>query len=332
MPSAFEELEVRRALNRSRVADPDVDACWAALSRQIDGTESGRQKSRAIVRRITTTIAGIAAAVAIVMLVLNGWDSRKPSGIEVIEAKETGSDIIVSTGGHETVARKGKTLAFNQPKTATDTLRLVEVTTPRGVSCQLTLPDGTQVWLNADSKLSFPETFGATSREIYASGEAFFDVVKDTQRPFIVRTDYFTTTVKGTAFNLRAHSQHDASVALLRGSVSVKSTKGDEATITPGQAAVLSEAGGMSVADTDTYPLTQWKDGYFYFNDNRLADIMMELGRWYNVNVVFEDEKELDRHLHFVAEHSENLTDIITRMNSIGTARLTFDGETVTVR
>ena len=89
--------------------------------------------------------------------------------------------------------------------------------------------------------------------------------------------------------------------------------------------------GTMTISDVDVYPLTQWKDGFFYFNNDRLIDIMLELGRWYNVSIVFEHEEDMNRRLHFVAEHSQSLRDIIKHLNNLSVVKIEMKKDHVSV-
>lgn len=148
-------------------------------------------------------------------------------------------------------------------------------------------------------------------RRVELKGEAYFEVSHDKRHPFIVVTEYLTTKVLGTVFNVRAFSAKDASVVLVDGSVAV----GDRL-LQPGQMASLSR-GAIVTADIDTYPFTQRKEGFFYFHDAPLVLIMGEIGRWYNKTVVFEDQNALNVHLHFVAERSLALNEVLSQLDGI---------------
>ena len=189
---------------------------------------------------------------------------------------------------------------------------VILMTTPRGKDCHLTLADGTRVWMNADSQLEFPEQFNGTRRTVRLHGEAYFEVAKDRRHPFVVETDYLTTTVLGTSFNVRAYSQNDASVALVEGSVSVKSGR-ENMLLKPGQLVQVAN-GKLKAESVNTYGYTQRKDGYFYFTDDTMRGIMAELGRWYNKTVVFEEASDMDIRLHFVADRTQSLPQIINSL------------------
>lgn len=342
MPSTFEELEVRRALNKTRLKNPDVDAEWDKFYRdlQASGELNGQEdemlyhEQPAHDRSLIYTIIGCAAAVIIALFIL--FPVHNSSSVEVFTANKNEKAIVVSSeDGDMTVVKDKKPLAFNRPQTTENILpekiKMMELSTPRGQDCQMTLPDGTRVWLNADSKITFPSFFSGKTRNVKVEGEAYFEVTKDAKHPFIVSTEYFTTTVLGTVFNIDAYSAKTANVTLVSGSVAVKPKNGTTQKITPGQMAKWNADGTMTISDVDVYPLTQWKDGFFYFNNDRLIDIMLELGRWYNVSIVFEHEEDMNRRLHFVAEHSQSLRDIIKHLNNLGVVKIEMKKDHVSV-
>jgi ferric-dicitrate binding protein FerR (iron transport regulator) len=193
---------------------------------------------------------------------------------------------------------------------------LIAISTPRGKDYHLTLADGTQVWLNAESHLEFPDRFTGDKREVRLQGEAYFEVKKDAKHPFIVYSDYLTTRVLGTAFDVRARSARDASVTLVTGRVLVKTQDADQV-LTPGQQASLAGS-QLAVKAVDTYPYTQWKEGFFYFDNQSLFNIMQELARWYGVNVSFDDTSKMHVRLHFVVERNKSLGEAIANLNALG--------------
>lgn len=340
MPSVFEELEMRRALNKTRIEEPNVDAEWDKFLCTLEKGDETLDVEEAVDRKtrrklILSFLSGVAAAV-LVLFICYPFFKRTTSSVEVFTANENDKEVVMkSDEGDLTVVKDTKTLAFNQAASSVmnvlHKVKMMELSTPRGKDCKVTLPDGTHVWLNADSKISFPEQFVGKERNVRVEGEAYFEVTKDAQHPFVVATDYFTTTVHGTVFNVNAYSAKTASVTLVSGSVAVKPINGKEKTITPGQMAVCDAHGNTHVSDVDVYPLVQWKDGFFYFNNERLVDIMMELGRWYNVSIVFEHEEDMNLRLHFVAEHKEKLSDIVKRINDLGEVKLKMEKDHISV-
>ena len=168
--------------------------------------------------------------------------------------------------------------------------QLNTMSTPRGGQYQLTLQDGTKVWLNAASSITYPATFVGKERKVRVKGEVYFEVAKDKVKPFIVDIDgQSTVEVLGTSFNINAYNDEENSrTTLLEGSVRVTGAgSGREGVVLkPGQQAMTGKGKGLSVrSDIDTEEVMAWKDGYFQFNGASLASVLRQLARWYDVNV-----------------------------------------------
>ncbi len=334
MPSDFEVLEVRRALNRGRVDTPDVDKAWERFRQTIEedpsfGNETPVSRfNRPLLLKLIVAAAAVAVLAVLFLPVLK---EKKDKSIEVFTAVAGTQQVTVTTDDGKPQVVKGKPLVFNRPVARTERISMLEVSNPRGQVSRVVLPDGSTVWLNADSHLSFPERFVGGTREVGLSGEAYFDVKHDPRHPFVVTTANMVTTVHGTVFDVCAYSSKTPRVTLLKGSVSVKNTNGAECFIKPGQMAQVSEDGNIRLSAADTYAATQWTEGFFYFDNCRFVDIMMELGRWYNVSVVFENEQTMDLNLHFVAEHSDSLSTIVSRLNDLGITRVSIKDDVMVV-
>lgn len=148
------------------------------------------------------------------------------------------------------------------------------------------LSDGTKVWVNADSELEYMSNFSITERRVKLKGEAFFEVAKDTKRPFIVESKDMDMQAVGTAFNVRAY-QSDSRVVLTEGRLRVNG-KGQELLIDAGfQVSAISNK-LIKTAVPNVEEEIAWKDGYFYFNNKSLKQVMHEIERWYGISVIFE--------------------------------------------
>jgi len=160
------------------------------------------------------------------------------------------------------------------------------VSVPKGGSYQLRLPDGSSVWLNAETVLTFPSRFDDRERAIHLlDGEAYFEVVPQTSAPFIVYTDHLNVEALGTAFNINVYTGQAAKSILTEGKIKVSSGD-DQQILTPGYA-VTSTDGKLSVQKADMEEALSWKDGYFYFNGKNLYQILEDVGRWYDVEVSY---------------------------------------------
>lgn len=169
-----------------------------------------------------------------------------------------------------------------------------ELYVPAGQRAQLTLPDGSKVWLNADSKLSYPSVFG-NERRVKLSGEGFFEVAKDEKAPFIVSTHSIDVKALGTRFNVYSYLNEDhTSVYLKEGSVSVyyPSSEDQGIILTPEQC-VDEKEGKMTLVKADSDDLL-WRDGIYSFKKQRLQEIIEKLECYYDVSIVVENPKIMD--------------------------------------
>lgn len=206
------------------------------------------------------------------------------------------------------------------------------ITTPRGQTFRLELEDGTVIWLNADSKLTYPNHFQAHERRVTLEGEAYFKVAKDVRRPFIVHTAEVTTKVLGTEFNIRAYKERPTHVTLLQGKVRVSDNRANQTIdLAPGQdASADSVTANMAVSDVDVMAQTAWKDQLFCFRNEELTDIMREIGRWYNVEIVFMNEKSMHYHFNFWADKKATLYSTVHLLNQLGKVEATVkDGRVI---
>lgn len=170
--------------------------------------------------------------------------------------------------------------------------------TPRGKTYTILLSDGTEVVLNADSKLVFPTNFnGKKERKVKLLGEAFFKVAKDAKHPFIVETASIRTTVLGTEFNMKAYADESLKITLLSGSIKITKInpikeKEESVILIPNQEMTLADNHVLKVSslgDKATH-CVKWKEGFFSFHSTPLFDAIQDIGRWYNVNVEVTDD------------------------------------------
>lgn len=160
--------------------------------------------------------------------------------------------------------------------------------TPRGRQQELQLADGTRVWLNAQSSIRFPSTFPGSTREVTITGEAYFEVAKNTQKPFIVHVNNSLIEVLGTHFNVMAYNNEPAmATTLLEGAIAFHSNN-QNLTLRPGQQSrLLSNGKLVLIPDADTDLAVAWKNGLQAFDQADLKTIMRQVGRWYDVDIEF---------------------------------------------
>lgn len=175
---------------------------------------------------------------------------------------------------------------------ATPTMLCLDV--PRGGEFKVTLEDGTEVWLNSASRLTYPEHFSATERRVEVEGEAYFKVQPNAEKPFLVETSGQLLRVYGTQFNIRSYAEEaNVLTTLVEGSVALSklSGHGGELVLTPGHQSMFRKSSeDLTVGVVDTEIVTSWRKGKFVFENQPLETIMRDLSRWYNFSYIFADE------------------------------------------
>ncbi|PRD56644.1 FecR family protein [Sphingobacterium gobiense] len=165
---------------------------------------------------------------------------------------------------------------------------------PRGGKYQVALPDGTKVWLNSASSLTYPTKFSNNERKVTLTGEGYFEVAKNAKAPFTVTTEDQSITVLGTHFNVRSYGRKSATqTTLLEGSVRVNpisktDTQNASRTLKPGEQSILNAKRRLEVKKVNASNVISWKDDLFYFEDTDIRSVMEEFSRWYNFEFEFE--------------------------------------------
>jgi ferric-dicitrate binding protein FerR (iron transport regulator) len=226
-----------------------------------------------------------------------------PGGNKAVLTLANGTTIILDSAANGSLASQGNMkiiklddgkLAYQQSAGSDhpSAVQFNTVTTPRGGQYQLVLSDGSKVWLNAASSITFPTAFIGKERNVKITGEAYFEVTHNANMPFHVKVNEVDIKVLGTHFNINAYSDEDAiKTTLLEGSVKVSNRNGNTL-ITPGEQALVfnspSGNGGIAVKkDVDLDEVVAWKNGYFSFRDASLREVMRQISRWYDVDVQF---------------------------------------------
>jgi len=165
----------------------------------------------------------------------------------------------------------------------------------KGEEYQLVFSDGTRVWLNSESRLKFPVQFTNNRREVILEGEAFFEVTKNPNAPFIVKTGPMDVEVLGTSFNVSAYKD-EASIqtTLVEGKVVVSSTFGQslEQVLKPNEQAIFNKSNNqIEIIEVNAALYSSWREGIFVFDEENLEDILRKLSRWYDINVFFKSEE-----------------------------------------
>lgn len=229
---------------------------------------------------------------------------------------------------------KDGSIAFLESNTNQSNHELSTVITPKGGEYKIHLPDGTMVWMNADSKLEFNAAFSKHGRYVKLQGEAYFEVKHLNNKPFIVETPKEKIKVLGTKFNVYAYQSGQKSItSLTEGSVQVASVSHQEkgVVLAPGQQVVRSGE-KVSVQDFDVNEVLAWKNGEFMFNQTRLEDVTEVLSRWYDVEFVFVDAELEDIEIWGTLSKSEKLEENLLTLQKTQTAKFEIKGRRVMVK
>ncbi|MFD2553063.1 FecR family protein [Sphingobacterium tabacisoli] len=204
--------------------------------------------------------------------------------------------------------------------------------TPKGVSNQVILSDGTKVWLNSSSQLLVSSNYKAGTRKVKLIGEAYFEVAKQEKSPFEVYAKEAKVTVLGTVFNIRAfENELETKTTLSEGIVRI-SHKGKDLVLSPGQQAItIAEKNGIRVLQVEVDQETGWKEGYFRFSEQPLEVILDELKRWYDVDEVLFQKKVPSR-LTLSFARTRSLADILKRIEGVASVQIEVKGRRIIVK
>ena len=196
--------------------------------------------------------------------------------------------------------------------------RMNRLDVPQGAEYHLVLSDGTRVWMNARSRLVYPVAFGDT-REVELEGEAYFEVTRDENRPFIVHAGQVAVKVLGTEFNVNTCRKQKVQTVLVKGSVR------------PGE---LAETVGtqIRVTQVNVRKYTAWREGVFYFEEAELEEIMTELADWYCVQAVFTDQTVRTRKFSGVLERSETIENVLKKIERTTSVHFTIQQGIIQVK
>lgn len=272
-----------------------------------------------------------------------------PGGNKAILTLADGSRIVLDTAGKGNLAHQGAvritktddgqlvyTINEGSKKDETAAGLSNSIVTPKGGQYQVNLPDGTRVWLNAASSLTFPVSFAKLKeRKVELKGEAYFEVQKDLTKPFIVQSDKQIVQVLGTHFNIDAYSDEpNTKTTLLEGSVKVRGLNvaiGEEALLKPGQQARIKSASGQAdVVSVDPTSEIAWKNGLFFFENEPIENIMKQITRWYDVEVVYEDDVKGKTVWGSVTRYT-NVSKVLSILALTGEIHFKLEGRRITV-
>lgn len=242
----------------------------------------------------------------------------------------SGNKVEVDLGFGRAVEDSLSGLVYQLKDTVTVPREFHTLSVPRAGEYVMVLSDGSKVWLNSETELKFPVKFDTDKREVFLTGEAYFEVVKDPVRPFIVSTPQTQTTVLGTSFNVMAYQDEaHTEITLVTGAVRVNAgTK--QCQIVPGQQVAVG-SGSFEVRQVNTAFYTSWKDGLFDFDNMTLNELCVKLSRWYDVEFFFMNQTVAEKRFTGAIKRSRSLQFMFDFIQKTSGVRFELKGKTVTV-
>jgi len=322
------------------LSEPDFEVLrkemWAALP-----AETLTQKTRKL-------WPGIAAAAAILLLVSAGlWFG--PSYVPGFQDRTVQYVHDVAPGKNRaTITLGGKTIDLSDGKSGvvisagklnyddgspvaialeTSQMEMASVVTPRGGTYEVVLPDGSKVQLNASSSIKFPSSFKSLAeRRVELNGEAYFEVAKNKNQPFIVKSKNQEVKVLGTHFNVNAYSDEaDTKTTLLEGAIQINGK-----ILKPDQQAV--QAGGnIGIREVNAMEAVDWKNGEFICRNEPLESLMKKISRWYDVEVVYSNPELKERTFSGSLSRYDHVLDILKALEFAGTMKFKLENRRIQV-
>ena len=349
---------------------------WEGIIRQIvesnfiqeSDLASGRGKGRTEKKWVDFWVRGVAAIIVVSLLSIGTYwlmKDRKISSLEIADvsarykndvppgrnkailtlgdsSKIVLNDVhkgkLAQQGGSEVMKLLDGKLAYSVGgKTTDEKIMYNTVSTPRGGQYEITLPDGTQVWLNAVSSLRFPTRFGGDKREVTLTGEAYFEVAKNPRKPFFVHIAFpghrerpaATVRVLGTHFNIMAYEdEKTVNTSLFEGAVSLLRSSGNPIEIVPGQQVQLKNDNSVKIVHANDNAIA-WKKGLFSFKSEHIQTIMRRAARWYDLKVTYMGTPTPDTFSGTISR-SVNLSQLLKILEMSG-VKFIIDGRKIIV-
>jgi transmembrane sensor len=270
---------------------------------------------------------------------IQSQQDRMPGGDRAILTLSDGSTILLDSAGNGVLAQQGNTsvikkndgqLEYNSLDGKTGEVAYNILKTPMGGQYKITLPDGSKVWLNAASSLKYPVVFVGAERRVEITGEAYFEIAKDLNKPFKVQLNNMEVEVLGTHFNVNGYSDEEAiKTTLLEGKVKVLAAK-EFKFLVPGQQAQLKSSGNISVTnDVSLEETVAWKDGNFQFENSDIKTVMRQLARWYEVDISYKGN--INKHFIGSISRDVKLSQVLTMLQQTGEVKFKIEGKNLIV-
>lgn len=252
---------------------------------------------------------------------------------EQIDIKEAGNLIKDDNGTEIKINEEGE-ISYSPDKAADGKaggeVKYNKLIVPRGGEYMLKLSDGTQVWLNSASELTYPVEFNGKDRTVFLKGEAYFDVAKNEEHPFIVCVNEVHLKVLGTSFNVNTHTANSVEAVLVEGSIEVRNKAGKKV-LKPNERGVVRGDNSIEVDQVDVMPFIAWKNGDFVFHNESLENIMTKLSLWYNVDIQFRTDGAKGLKLSGEMTRSSQIYDILYFLEKTSNIKFTIKENAIIV-
>ena len=238
-----------------------------------------------------------------------------------------GSGLLARDAGAEVLASNGSITYQGQAQVAV----FNTINTARGRQWSLTLSDGTQVWLNAGSSITYPLAFSGHDRTVSITGEVYFEVAKNVIAPFHVKANNIVVDVLGTHFNINAYADEPGvNTTLLEGAVQVSAVDA-RVQLKPGEAAVFADGHIRLDKQANTEEAVAWKNGRFMAEDAPLEQIMRQIGRWYDVEIAYEGISPNEPFSVLNVPRDQSASNMLTMLEMTGRVKFKVEGRKITV-
>lgn len=247
---------------------------------------------------------------------------------KTISLDSANNGVLTTQGSTDVFNKNGKLIYENSNKTTEAVYNTM--VTPKGRQYSLVLADGSKVWLNSASSITFPTAFIGNERRVSVTGEAYFEIAHNPQIPFIVSNGNVNITVLGTHFNINSYDDENVvKITLLEGLISVKN-ESENSKIIPGEQANLLGSGLIKVLkNVNVDEVVAWKNGVFNFDGTSIETLMRQLSRWYDVDIIYNrKENEL---FHAEIPRNTKLSDVLKALELTGKVRFGIDGKKIIV-
>lgn len=334
----------------------DTDSKWAEFKQQVADEHPAEEKKH---QPISLWLRISAAAAAIFIIVGIGLVFQKTSQQQQQSANvflndipagkssatltlDNGQKIVLSGASNGQLSAESGIVISN----STDGQLLYRVTgqdvdasskihtlsTGNGETYRLQLPDLTEIWLNSASSIKFPASFdGLKDRKVELKGEAYFEIAKDRQHPFIVKTEQQEVQVLGTHFNINSDpDQRNTRTTLLEGSLRITNSAKKQQMIKPGEQSLVNESAEIVISPADLKSTMAWKNGYFRFNGAQIEEVMQKISRWYDIEVSYQGPISKEKFSGNISRN-KNISEVLNMLSYSKAVKFKIEGRRLTV-